>query len=108
MHLNFGLWFAAPDGHALPGNGLPANREREQGLQRQVRVGAALHGPAASLSHMLCMCCRATGSGLPSNRERGPTTRRENRSIIETLERHWFKPNVEGQDTGSLRGCGCR
>ena len=32
MHLNFGLWFAAPDGH-------------EQGLQRQIGICAALHGP---------------------------------------------------------------
>ena len=30
MHVDLGLWFARPDGH-------------EQGLQRQVSVGAALH-----------------------------------------------------------------
>ncbi len=47
MHLNFGLWFAPPDGHPQPGNGLSSNREREQGLQGQIGICAALHGPAA-------------------------------------------------------------
>lgn len=32
MHLNFGLWFAPPDSH-------------QQGLQRQIGICAALHGP---------------------------------------------------------------
>ena len=32
MHMDLGLWFAVPDGH-------------EQGLQRQVRIGPALHRP---------------------------------------------------------------
>jgi hypothetical protein len=32
MHLNFGLWFAPPDSH-------------QQGLQGQIGICAALHGP---------------------------------------------------------------
>jgi hypothetical protein len=53
--LDFGHRFAVPDGHPQPGNGLSSNREREQGLQRQVRIGAPFIDP--------------------------PITRRENRSI---------------------------
>jgi len=57
------LGFRCPAGHC--------EAMSREGARRSVYLIDRYCDPVAPLSHMLRMCCRATGNGLPSNRERG-------------------------------------